>query len=146
MQARIERGFYWENQIAFAYNSDKMEGSPLTEEQTRSIFETRTITGRSIPHDAAQEASNHFALFDRMLETYNEPITRELLWDYHSILKTGTADDLINDKPVRTSLRVKIRLCQKCLRAPRRWHFDLQKAPFGELFFFHPLFPPIAID
>lgn len=93
---RVERGFYWENQIAFAYNSEKMEGNPLTEDQTRSIFETRTVTGRSVPLDAVQETTNHFDLFDRMLETYKEPLTRELMWEYHSILKGQTCDDKYN--------------------------------------------------
>ena len=94
---RVERGFYWENQIAFAYNSEKMEGNPLTKDQTRSIFETRTVTGRAIPADSVQEMRNHFRLFDYMLETIEEPLTKELLCDYHRILKTGTADDLEND-------------------------------------------------
>ena len=47
---RVKRGFYWENQIAFAFNSEKIEGSMLTEEQTRSIFETGTIAfGPPVP-------------------------------------------------------------------------------------------------
>lgn len=97
-QERVERGFYWENQIAFAYNSDKMEGSPLSKEQTRAIFETRTVSGRAVPVDAIHEASNHFELFDHMLNTVDEPITRDLLWDYHRILKSGTTDDELNDR------------------------------------------------
>ncbi len=86
---QTERGFYWENQIAFAYNSDKMEGSPLTKEQTRSIFETKTITGKALPVDAIDEARNHFALFDRMLETAHDSLTQELILEYHAILKNG---------------------------------------------------------
>ncbi|WP_296010665.1 Fic family protein [uncultured Adlercreutzia sp.] len=88
-RAGIERGFYWENQIAFAYNSNKMEGSPLTEEQTRSIFETRTVTGRAVPFDAQLEAVNHFKLFDFMLDTARDPLTPDLLLSYHGVLKAG---------------------------------------------------------
>lgn len=95
----MKRGFYWENQIAFVYNSEKMEGNPLSEEETRAIFETRTV----IPHDRPSsfdhylETANHFRLFDRMLETYDEPLTKELLKEYHGILKRGTADDVVYD-------------------------------------------------
>ena len=95
-KSRIERGFYWENQIAFAYNSEKMEGNPLTKDQTRSIFETHTITGRAVPSDYIAETENHFRLFDFMLETLECPLDKILLLDYHRILKVGTRDDLDN--------------------------------------------------
>lgn len=91
---RVERGFYWENQIAFAYNSEKMEGSPLSERQTRTIFETRTLsTGGPVPVDSIIEASNQFRLFDRVLDTVEEPLTQELVKEFHRVLKTGTADE-----------------------------------------------------
>lgn len=97
-EQRIERGFYWENQIAFAYNSEKMEGNPLTRDQTRSMFETHTLDPAGLPSTVAvdhiTETSNHFRLFDLMLETYDQPLTRELLWDYHRTLKQGTSSDL----------------------------------------------------
>ncbi|MEG1830289.1 MAG: Fic family protein [Raoultibacter sp.] len=92
----IERGFYWENQIAFAFNSEKMEGNPLTKEQTRSIFETNTVSGRAIPNDNVTETRNHFRMFDFMLNTLDQPLTKKLMQDFHRILKTGTADDLDN--------------------------------------------------
>ena len=94
---RIERGFYWENQIAFVYNSEKMEGSPLTKEQTRTIFETGTITGRSVNIDSVLETKNHFSMFDYMLDTLHSPLTKELIKKYHCILKTGTKEDLEYD-------------------------------------------------
>ncbi|MEG1245259.1 Fic family protein [Gordonibacter sp.] len=92
----IERGFYWENQIAFVFNSEKMEGNPLTKEQTRSIFETNTVSGRAIPNDNVTETKNHFRMFDFMLNTLDQPLTKKLMQDFHRILKTGTADDLDN--------------------------------------------------
>ena len=49
---RVKRGFYWENQIAFAFNLEKIEGGMLTEEQARSIFETGTVVaGSPVPAD-----------------------------------------------------------------------------------------------
>lgn len=93
----VEHGFYWENQIAFVYNSEKMEGNPLTEEETRAIFETRTVIPRDKPSsfDHYLETVNHFKLFDKMLETYEAPLTKDLLREYHRLLKQGTADDVV---------------------------------------------------
>lgn len=88
-ESKIKRGFYWENQIAFAYNSEKMEGNPLTKDQTRTIFETKTITGKNIPFDYVAETRNHFRLFDYMLDTIKEPLTPQMLLNYNHVLKTG---------------------------------------------------------
>ena len=95
---RVKRGFYWENQIAFAYNSNKIEGSKLTEDQTRSIFETQTISGGPSPVDDIIETENHFRVFDYMLETLKEPLSASLMCEYHKILKQGTSDDLKNPR------------------------------------------------
>lgn len=96
-EQRVERGFYWENQIAFAYNSEKMEGNPLTRDQTRAMFETRTLNPAGLPSTVAidhiTETANHFRLFDLMLETYDKPLTRELMWEYHGTLKRNTSSD-----------------------------------------------------
>lgn len=94
-EQRIERGFYWENQVAFVYNSEKMEGNPLSKDETRAIFETRTVKphDRSIPLDHLIETKNHFRLFDEMLSTVDEPLSKELICRYHRILKRGTSGD-----------------------------------------------------
>lgn len=85
---RVKRGFYWENQIAFAFNSEKIEGSMLTEEQTRSIFETGTIaSGSSVPVDSVVEMRNHFPMLDLMLDTIDEPLTADLIKRFHGTLK-----------------------------------------------------------
>lgn len=91
-ESRVERGFYWESQIAFVYNSEKMEGNPLTEDQTRAIFETGTVTGRSVPLRSAIETMNHFKMFDLMLDTLDEPLTKGLMRDFHRELKRGLDD------------------------------------------------------
>lgn len=85
---RVKRGFYWENQIAFVYNSEKIEGSLLTEEQTRAIFETGTIkSGKPVPIDNVFETRNHFRMFDLMLDTIDEPLTADLIKRLHYALK-----------------------------------------------------------
>ena len=77
------------------YNSNRIEGSKLTEEQTRYIFETRTIGFKdqeAVPVDDIIETANHFVAFDYLLRTVGEPLTEELIKEFHRILKTGTAD------------------------------------------------------
>lgn len=87
---RVKCGLYWENQIAFAFNSEKIEGSMLTEEQTRSIFETGTIaSGSPVPVDSVVEMRNHFRMFDLMLDTIDEPLTADLIKRFHGMLKEG---------------------------------------------------------
>ena len=62
----LEGNIYHKTQVELAYNSNHIEGSRLTEEQTRQIFETRTVDGPARVQDV-QDATNHFRLFDAML-------------------------------------------------------------------------------
>lgn len=94
-QAHRKGGLYHKTQVQLAYNSNRIEGSKLTEDQTRYIFETRTIGFKdqeAVPVDDIIETSNHFVAFDHLLRTINEPLTEDLIKDFHRILKTGTAD------------------------------------------------------
>ena len=65
---KLEGNIYHKTQVELAYNSNHIEGSRLTEEQTRQIFETRTVDGHARLADI-QDATNHFRLFDAMLYT-----------------------------------------------------------------------------
>jgi Fic family protein len=70
--AKRKGGLYHKTQIHLAYNSNRIEGSKLTEEQTRYIFETRTIGFKdqeAVPIDDIIETSNHFVAFDHLLDT-----------------------------------------------------------------------------
>ena len=94
-QAHRKGGLYHKTQVQLAYNSNRIEGSKLTEEQTRYIFETRTIGFKdqeAVPVDDIIETNNHFVAFDYLLRTINEPLTETLIKDFHRILNTGTAD------------------------------------------------------
>lgn len=98
---KVKRGFYWETQINFAYNSEKLEGNLLTKEQTRSIFETQTLNQRDFNNQVVKadniiETQNQFRLFDYMLSTYEKPLSKELICEYHKILKRGTSDEIDN--------------------------------------------------
>jgi len=93
--ARRKGGLYHKTQVGLAYNSNKIEGSKLTEEQTRLIFETRTIGFKdqeAVPVDDIIEASNHFAAFDFLLDSLDAPLSSTLIKEFHRVLKTGTFD------------------------------------------------------
>ncbi|MDR2652728.1 MAG: Fic family protein [Prevotellaceae bacterium] len=94
-QAKRKGSLYHKTQVNFTYNSNRMEGSRLTEEQTRCIFETRTIGFKdeeAVPVDDIIETSNHFAAFDYLLDTIDKPFSNEIIKEFHRILKTGTSD------------------------------------------------------
>jgi Fic family protein len=94
-QAKRKGGLYHKTQVNLAYNSNRMEGSKLTEEQTRYIFETRTIGFKdqeAVPVDDIIETSNHFIAFDYLLDTAQNPLSNDIIKAFHRILKTGTSD------------------------------------------------------
>lgn len=94
-QASRKGGLYHKTQVQLAYNSNRIEGSKLTEDQTRYIFETRTIGFKdqeAVPVDDIIETTNHFVAFDYLLNTINEPLTEKLIKEFHRILKASTLD------------------------------------------------------
>lgn len=94
-KSKLKGGLYHKTQVNLAYNSNKIEGSKLTEEQTRYIFETRTIGFKdqeAVPVDDIIETSNHFIAFDYLIETIDENLSNELIKKFHKILKNGTSD------------------------------------------------------
>lgn len=94
---KISGGFYHKLQVDFAYNSNHIEGSRLTHDQTRYIFETRTVDGVARVDDII-ETTNHFRCLDYILDTIQEPITEEYIKYLHHLLKNGLpADDEEDD-------------------------------------------------
>lgn len=94
-RTRRKGGLYHKTQVLLAYNSNRIEGSRLTEEQTRYIFETRTIGFKeeeALPVDDIIETSNHFVAFDFLLDTLDAPLSDDILKTFHRLLKAGTAD------------------------------------------------------
>ena len=87
---------YHKTQIDFAYNTNHIEGSTITPDETASIYDTGTILASSnkvIVLKDATETKNHFTLFKYMLDTIDEPLTEKMIKDYHYILKNGTLSD-----------------------------------------------------
>ena len=86
-------------QVDFAFNSNHIEGSRLTHEQTRYIYETHTIDG-TVPVNDVFETTNHFRCFDHVIDTYKEPLTEEYIKTLHRILKTNTFSSMSDEAVV----------------------------------------------
>ena len=93
-RAKISGGIYHKVQIEFTYNSNHIEGSRLTHDQTRYIFETNTIGigGGSVKVDDIVETANHFRCIDLIIENAKRPISEALIKELHRTLKNGTTD------------------------------------------------------
>jgi Fic family protein len=91
---QLKGGIYHRTQIDLTYNSNHIEGSRLTHDQTRYIFETHTIgfDGESIRIDDVIETVNHFRCIDHIIEQAERQLTESLIKELHLILKTGTSD------------------------------------------------------
>ena len=93
----IKNGFYHYIQIQFAYNSNHIEGSTLTPEQTESIFDKGEISGKA-KVDEVLETANHYKMFDYLLDTISEPLTNVLIKELHLRLRNGIDEDAGNYK------------------------------------------------
>lgn len=87
-------GIYHKTQIELTYNSNHIEGSRLTREQTRYIFETNTIglENEVLNVDDIIETTNHFRCIDMIIDHANATLTEKLIKELHLILKNGTSD------------------------------------------------------
>lgn len=87
-------GIYHKIQIELTYNSNHIEGSRLTHDQTRYIFETNTIgvTEEKINVDDIVETTNHFRCIDLVIDQANYVLTESFIKQLHLVLKTGTSD------------------------------------------------------
>ncbi|WP_303800603.1 DNA-binding protein [Ruminococcus flavefaciens] len=87
-------GIYHKLQIELTYNSNHIEGSKLTHDQTRYIFETNTLgfENEAVNVDDIVETVNHFRCIDYVIENAEKPLTEAFIKELHKILKTGTAD------------------------------------------------------
>ena len=87
-------GIYHKVQIELAYNSNHIEGSSLTHDQTRLIFETNTIgfEDGAVNVDDIVETANHFRCVDYIIDNANRPLTERMIKQLHLMLKAGTSD------------------------------------------------------
>ena len=93
-ELKLKGSIYHRIQIDLTYNSNHIEGSRLTHEQTRHIFETNTIgmTNESINVDDIIETSNHFRCIDLIISRTEEKLSESFIKELHQILKSGTSD------------------------------------------------------
>lgn len=91
-------GVYAYTQRILAYNSNKIEGSTLTEEQTASLFDSGILPKTDDFYRAkdVEEMNGHFLMFNKMLDTLEEPLTQELIKAFHYELKSGVFEDRAN--------------------------------------------------
>ena len=95
---KLPGGIYHKIQIELTYNSNHMEGSRLTHDQTRYIYETNTIgvTEESVNVDDILETSNHFRCVDLVIEHAKLPLSDKFIRELHAVLKSGTSDSRLD--------------------------------------------------
>ncbi len=95
-ERRLKGGLYHHTQIKLAFNSNRIEGSRLSEDQTRYIYETNTVNTKAeetADVDDIIETVNHFSCFDFMLLHADEELTETLIKEFHRLLKQSTSDE-----------------------------------------------------
>lgn len=152
----LKGNLYHNTQIIFAYNTNHIEGSKLTEDQTRYIYETNTIlfekeTVTSV--DDILETANHFKLVDYMLDIAEEELTEDIIKTFQKILKEGTMDSrkewfnigeykkLANEAGnIKTSSPKQV---AKDMQNLMKWYNSLSKITINEIIEFHARFEKI---
>ena len=147
---KLKGNLYHNTQIIFAYNTNHIEGSKLTEDQTRYIYETNTLLTEkeSITNlDDIIETANHFKLVDYMLDIADKELTEEMIKEFHKILKEGTSDSrkdwfnvgdykkLANEAGnMKTTLPKNV---QKDMVKLMQWYNSLEKITIENIIEFH---------
>ena len=93
-KSKYSGGIYHKTQIDLTYNSNHMEGSRLTYDQTRYIFETNTISveNETLNVDDVIETANHFRCIDMIIDNAKSALSEKFIKELHLILKSGTSD------------------------------------------------------
>lgn len=89
----VPNGVYETSLVSFVFNNERIEGSSLTEWQTRAIFETRdTVLADSTTPGTVRETANHTKMFDFLFDTLDRDLTPELIQEIHLQLMAGVMD------------------------------------------------------
>ena len=155
-EMKLKGNLYHNTQVIFAYNTNHIEGSKLTEEQTRYIFETNSILfeGQTVASvDDILETANHFKLVDYMLDKANEQLTEDMMKEFHKILKEGTMDSrkewfMVGDykKVVNEAGGIKTtdpKNVQRDMSKLMEWYNSLENKTINEIVEFHVRFERI---
>jgi Fic family protein len=155
-EMKLKGGIYHQTQIKLAYNSNRMEGSRLSEDQTRYIYETNTVEmegGKSTSVDDIIETVNHFQCFDYLLDHADDFLTESIIKEFHKILKSNTSDgrkewfkvgdyktkpNMVGDKKTTPSSKVKKEMAQLL----EEYH-EKKRITFEDIMDFHYCFEAI---
>lgn len=97
---KLPGNLYYKTQIEFAYNTNHMEGSTITKDETRSIYGTGTIftdNNKVIVIKDVTETQNHFTLFNYMLDTIDKSLDEDMIKKFHYLLKNGIVGEEDNE-------------------------------------------------
>ena len=96
--AKLHGGIYHKIQIDLTYSSNHIEGSRLTHDQTRYIFETNTIgvSDGAVKVDDVVETANHFKCIDMVIDSANYALSEAFIKQLHAVLKSGTSDSRLD--------------------------------------------------
>lgn len=152
-EMKMKGNLYHNTQITMTYNTNHIEGSRLSEEQTRYIYETNTLLADKdtvTDIDDIIETTNHFKLFDYMLDVADKKITEKMIKEFHKILKQGTSDSkkdwfavgdykkLANEVGgLKTSSPKNV---EKDMQKLLDWYNSLKKVTIKEIIEFHARF------
>ena len=153
---RLKGNLYHNTQIIFAYNTNHIEGSRLTEDQTKNIYETNTLLFESntiANVDDIIETANHFKLADYMLDVADKKLTEDMIKEFHKILKESTSDSakewfnvgeykkLANEAGGMNTVQPKD--VEKHMIKLLEWYNSLEKVTILEIIEFHSRFEKI---
>lgn len=125
----LRGGIYHRLQVSMAYNSNHIEGSYLTEEQTRHIFETSTIgiSENAVKIDDIVETVNHFQCVRYLLDTLDLQLSEKIIKAFHRILKTGTADAQLSWFAVGNYKRLPNEVGMQATTSPEDVHEEMMR-------------------
>lgn len=153
--AALKGGIYHRTQVDLTYNSNHIEGSRLTHEQTRFIFETNTVgvEGEALRVDDIIETTNHFRCIDLVIDRAQECLNEGLIKELHALLKRGTSDSgkawfavgeykrLPNE--VGGSDTVAPEDVSREMKALLKWYNAIRRKSFEDIIDFHQRFEAI---
>ena len=153
---KLKGNLYHNTQITFAYNTNHIEGSKLTEDQTRYIYETNTLLAEkdSITDlDDVLETANHFKLVDYMLDIADKKLTEKMIKEFHKILKEGTSDSrkdwfIVGDykklsNEVGGLKTTEPKNVERDMKKLLEWYESLKQKTINEIIEFHAKFEKI---
>lgn len=154
-EIKLKGNLYHYVQVIFAYNTNHIEGSTLTEEETRYIFNEKSIPPKntSTKLNDILETINHFKLVDYMLDVADKRLTEDMIKQFHKILKEGTTDSQKDwfmvgeykklNNEVGGLKTTEPKYVERDMRDLLKWYEELHTITINEIIEFHAKFEKI---